>query len=460
MVAGKMVKDDTDLKTLKLKDGLKIILMGTAEGGELKAPGKETTFVEDLSAEERARILKEKTGEAVPAGLVNLGNTCYMNSVVQNMKKVKELTKALREQQPDENMPEGSRMLMMAAADLFEKLESKGEAVTPYQFVQGLRVAFPQFDQTDNSGHHMQQDAEECWSQLIDAFKRANLKKEIDGKQVNLVDHLFDIEFESTTKNALNPDEPAQIDYETQKKLLCQIDVGGQPINSIQDGIEAALTTEIEKYSEAAGGNQVYQKSQKINKLPAYLPVHMNRFFWKKDSASAGTSAGKTKILRNVSFPLQLDLFNYCSDELKASLKHGRDYAAKERREEDERMLSGKAMEEEKKEEGKQEKRPQVLIDDSKVYAEHGLGLDTGNYHLIGVVTHQGRSADSGHYVGWVHKSGDNWLQYDDDIVTTVKTDEIMALRGGGDWHMSYILIYRKMEVGGVAIEEEDAKME
>jgi len=61
-------------------------------------------------------------------------------------------------------------------------------------------------------------------------------------------------------------------------------------------------------------------------------------------------------------------------------------------------------------------------------------------------VTHKGRSADSGHYVGWCHKSGDQWIQYDDDIVTSQKTEEIMALRGGGDWHMAYILIYRKLE--------------
>lgn len=66
---------------------------------------------------------------------------------------------------------------------------------------------------------------------------------------------------------------------------------------------------------------------------------------------------------------------------------------------------------------------------------------------MIAVVTHKGRSAEGGHYVGWVHKSGDDWLQYDDDIVTLVKTDDILALRGGGDWHTAYLCIYRKTEV-------------
>ena len=32
---------------------------------------------------------------------------------------------------------------------------------------------------------------------------------------------------------------------------------------------------------------------------------------------------------------------------------------------------------------------------------------DTGEYELVGVITHQGRSSESGHYVGWCqHKGG------------------------------------------------------
>jgi ubiquitin carboxyl-terminal hydrolase 14 len=41
----------------------------------------------------------------------------------------------------------------------------------------------------------------------------------------------------------------------------------------------------------------------------------------------------------------------------------------------------------------------------------------------------------------------DEWLKYDDDLVTEVKIDEILGLRGGGDWHMAYYCIYRKLEV-------------
>lgn len=92
-------------------------------------------------------------------------------------------------------------------------------------------------------------------------------------------------------------------------------------------------------------------------------------------------------------------------------------------------------------------KRLAIIKHDKELYRQHGVGLDTGDYELVGVVTHKGRSADGGHYLGWVHASGDDWIQCDDEYCTQVKTDDVLALRGGGDWHTAYINIYRKIEV-------------
>lgn len=123
--------------------------------------------------------------------------------------------------------------------------------------------------------------------------------------------------------------------------------------------------------NQNVGINQIYKKESKISKLPEYVVVQMQRFFWKGESAVAGTKATKTKILRNVAFPLVLDLFNYCNDDLKKNLKVGRDYEIRQRQEEDERILSGKAIEEEEKKEGppkKKEKVKEDLINDKILY--------------------------------------------------------------------------------------------
>lgn len=66
---------------------------------------------------------------------------------------------------------------------------------------------------------------------------------------------------------------------------------------------------------------------------------------------------------------------------------------------------------------------------------------------MVGVVTHKGRSANGGHYIGWVHASGDEWFCCDDSVVTIVKTEDIMNLKGGGDRDTAYINVYRKLEV-------------
>lgn len=95
MVKGKVLKEGMDLESLALKEGTTLLMMGTREGQEMKKDESNIKFVEDMTPEEKAKFLKEKTGEALPAGLENLGNTCYMNATVQCLKRVNELKESL-----------------------------------------------------------------------------------------------------------------------------------------------------------------------------------------------------------------------------------------------------------------------------------------------------------------------------------------------------------------------------
>ena len=55
------------------------------------------------------------------------------------------------------------------------------------------------------------------------------------------------------------------------------------------------------------------------------------RFYWKQASVVSGEAAGKAKILRSVPFAKSIDIFEYCSDELKQKLMAGRQLETKVR---------------------------------------------------------------------------------------------------------------------------------
>jgi ubiquitin carboxyl-terminal hydrolase 14 len=60
----------------------------------------------------------------------------------------------------------------------------------------------------------------------------------------------------------------------------------------------------------------------------------------------------------------------------------------------------------------------------------NGLPLGfTGQYELHAIVTHKGRSADSGHYMGWVRQAPGSqlWWCYNDDKVTETNTEAVSS---------------------------------
>jgi len=87
------------------------------------------------------------------------------------------------------------------------------------------------------------------------------------------------------------------------------------------------------------------------------------------------------------------------------------------------------------------------------------LSKPTGYYRIVGLVTHKGLSANSGHYIGYARepavpasgarpKQPARWLKFDDDYTSIVDDAHIQQLFGGtGDMQMGYICIYKECEV-------------
>merc|ERR1711879_96169 len=86
--------------------------------------------------------------------------------------------------------------------------------------------------------------------------------------------------------------------------------------------------------------------------------------------------------------------------------------------------------------------------------------LDTGYYELIAIVSHKGRTADGGHYVGWtLDKKADGkdlkdnrWVLFDDDDVSFVNWKDMTGVGtdlcgGKADTQIAYINIYKKVTV-------------
>jgi ubiquitin carboxyl-terminal hydrolase 14 len=70
---------------------------------------------------------------------------------------------------------------------------------------------------------------------------------------------------------------------------------------------------------------------------------------------------------------------------------------------------------------------------------------NSGYYELVGVMSHKGRSSDSGHYVAWVRGRDGRWLLFDDDSVNVVPEKDILRLsgsQGGGGTLMKLFLLF------------------
>ena len=54
-------------------------------------------------------------------------------------------------------------------------------------------------------------------------------------------------------------------------------------------------------------------------------------------------------------------------------------------------------------------------------------------FMMQAILTHKGRSSNSGHYVAWVKQKGDTWIECNDDDVRPIHEEDIMKLSGGGE---------------------------
>ncbi|CDO68739.1 hypothetical protein BN946_scf184989.g5 [Trametes cinnabarina] len=498
MIKGGILKDDTDLRKVAAKPGQTFMVIGAA--GELpKPPETPVKFLEDMDESSLAEAL------AMPVGLVNLGNTCYMNATLQAMRAIPELQVALQN-----STPPG---LPMALRNLYTNMAKTTESVTPSAFLAALRQAFPQFaEQTRSSGikallggGYAQQDAEECWVQLTNSLKEVPGLPGPSGfnSAQRFVDQFMTGELRRILKCDEAPEEPESVSYEKVLKISCNI---SNAVNYMQQGIMEALDGKIEKQSPSLGREAVYTSTSRMSRLPTYLTVHMVRFAWKRDIGK------KAKIMRRVKFPTEYDALEIATPELREKLLAVSrrlkeiEKERSERRKVRKRTKAAKPVQDKEGDvqmadaaapeagsstgttdaaaapadgEDKGKAVMQVDLEEESVYREReGRELEalvhpdikndvgastTGQYELVAIVTHKGAEADAGHYIGFVKKrilhasplasgaaSGpapdeddEDWYKFDDDKVSIFPAEKLETLSGGGQDASAYVLLYR-----------------
>jgi ubiquitin carboxyl-terminal hydrolase 14 len=418
MIKGVTLKD-ADWDNFKLKDGVTILLMGSKEEDVPKEPVEKTVFVEDMNESELATALD------LPAGLTNLGNTCYMNATVQCLKSVPELREALQSYQGDVTDVAGvipAQSITAALRDLYATMD-KGNNVPPIVLLQMLHMAFPRFAEKNEHGGFAQQDANECWTEMVRMLQQRLPAKPSTGTAQeqfkSLIDQYFGGTFDVELKCTETDDEQVTKNKEQFLQLSCFI---SQDVRYMHSGLRSKMQEQITKKSSILDRDAVYIKTSKISRLPAYLTIQFVRFYYKeKESINA-------KILKDVKFPIDFDAFDLCTPELQEKLAPVR---AKFKELEDAQVEAASKEKNKSKGDGK-------ANEVEKKYAPYSFEDDLGSnnsgyYTLQAVLTHRGRSSSSGHYVGWVRHSGDKWIKCDDDNISPVTTEDVLKLSGGGN---------------------------
>ncbi|XP_028659494.1 ubiquitin carboxyl-terminal hydrolase 14 [Erpetoichthys calabaricus] len=442
MLKGGTLKDD-EWGNIKLKNGMTLLMMGSADALP-EEPSVRPVFVEDMTEEQLASAME------LPCGLTNLGNTCYMNATVQCLRSVPELKESLRSYSgvlSASGANASSQYITAALRDLYESMDKTSSSIPPIILLQFLHMAFPQFAEKGDQGQYLQQDANECWLQMMRVLQQ-KLEPQVSDAPMetesgttesastkkNFIDQFFGIEFEATMKCTESENEEPTKGKENQLQLSCFIN---QEVKYLFTGLRLRLQEEITKMSESLNRNALYIKSSKIGRLPGYLTVQMVRFFYKeKESVNA-------KVLKDVKFPLMLDVFELCTTGLQEKMAAVRSKF---------KDVEDKKLSEQQKQHEKGNKVSTPLKDvkyEPFSFPDDIGSNNSGYYDLQAVLTHQGRSSSSGHYVAWVKRKSEEWVKFDDDKVSVVSPEDILKLSGGGDWHIAYVLLYgpRRLEI-------------
>ncbi|XP_021886852.1 ubiquitin carboxyl-terminal hydrolase 21-like [Carica papaya] len=329
-------------------------------------PWTQSQWSAQESSRSEARESKEIISTGVGAGISNLGNTCFMNSILQCFTHTVPLVQAL--QTCDHPMPcdcnrEGFCVICILRDHIQLSLHSSGRVVSPSRFVDNLDK-FSSFFQK-----YQQEDAHEFLQSILDKLEQCcfDVKKmddSLSSHDINIVEQVFGGRLLSRLQ-CCNCGHYSDT-YEASIGLSLEI----EEVDTLQSAllsftsVEKLEDPETKFKCENCKERVSKEKQLMVDRAPSVATFHLKRF------TNDGTFVGK--IYKHVKFPLELDLQPYtssCQSCEEAELK----------------------------------------------------------YYLYAFVVHIGESLTSGHYFCYVRSSPDTWHKLDDSQVTRVEEDYVLS---------------------------------
>ncbi|TSK87591.1 Ubiquitin carboxyl-terminal hydrolase 22 [Bagarius yarrelli] len=335
-------------------------------------------------------------------GLINLGNTCFMNCIVQALTHTPLLRDFFLSDRHKCEMQANS-CLVCEMSQLFQEFYS-GHRSPHIPF----RLLHLVWTHARHLAGYEQQDAHEFLIAALDVLHR-HCKDDDNGKKANnpnhcncIIDQIFTGGLQSDVtcqvchgvSTTIDPFWDISLDLPGSSTPFWPLSPGGDSAVVNGEGHMTGSTTltdclrrftRPEHLGSSAkikcGGCHSYQESTKqltMKKLPVVACFHLKRF---EHSAKL-----RRKITTYVSFPLELDMTPF--------------------------MASSK----ESRVNGQYQQSLDVLNNDNK-------------YSLFAVVNHQG-TLESGHYTSFIRQHKDQWFKCDDAIITKASIKDVLDSEG------------------------------
>lgn len=381
-------------------------------------------------------------------GLVNMSNTCYVNSVLQALyfchpfrqHAIGHLTEG--RQDDDEHANEDS--LLTSLAELFASINSQKRSasyITPRRFLARLRKANDLFDTSEH------QDAHEFMQFLLNDIAE-NLKKKVQRQRERQKRQQQGLGGQRAIAGAVaaapgeeeEEEEPRTWVHDifqgylvNQMKCLCcenvsvrretflDLSVDIERHTSIAACLRAFESTELLRagnkfFCDRCGCLQEAEKRLRIYQLPSVLTLHLKRFKYVERLGRC------CRLPYRVVFPLQLRVVEH-----RPPLQRRQHLAATNGSSASARLRNGTS------------RGGTVSTVESASAHEGEEAYDeqppTRLFELRSVVVHIGRDPTRGHYVTVV-RSGDHCMLLDDDAVRVVEPEVLRSFYGtAGDTH-------------------------